>query len=173
MKSLSPELKEKYGWLNPNDVVFTPRDIAEKVVSLFPIRGSVLEPCRGEGVFLEFLPHDTESCEITEGSDFFEYNNPVKNPLRHYDWIVTNPPYSNFDRFLHRSFDVADNVVFLVPFSKVFKSMGTLRKIDAYGGMVSIWIIAAGRCGFPFGFPAAAIYFKRGYKGETKITLAE
>jgi hypothetical protein len=158
-------LKEKYGWLNPNDVVFTPDAIAEQVVSMFPIAGRVLEPCKGEGAFLKYLPKGTEWCEITEDRDFMSYHDKV-------DWIVTNPPYSSFDNFLKHAFEVADNVVFLVPFAKVFKSMGTLRIIDEYGGMVSIWIIAAGKCGFPFGFPAAAIYFKRGYKGQTKIEMA-
>jgi hypothetical protein len=168
MKTLSPELKEKYGWLNPNDGVFTPEPIAEKIVSMFPISGRVLEPCKGEGAFMKYLPEGTEWCEIAEDKDFFTLSRES-----HYDWIVTNPPYSDFDRFLALSFELADNVVFLVPFAKVFKSMGTLRKVDEYGGMVSIWIIAAGRCGFPFGFPAAAIYFKRDYNGETKITFAE
>ena len=56
MKTLSPEIKAKYGWLNPNDVVFTPELIAEKIVSMFPISGRVLEPCKGEGAFLKYLP---------------------------------------------------------------------------------------------------------------------
>ena len=166
MKELSPEIKAKYGWLNPNDIVFTPEPIAKKVCSLFPISGRVLEPCKGEGAFLKYLPEGTEWCEITEDRDFMSWHEKV-------DWIVTNPPYSSFDKFLQHAFDVADNVVFLVPLAKVFKSMGTLKRVDEYGGIVSMWIIAAGRCGFPFGFPAAAIYFKRDYKGFTKISYAE
>lgn len=40
----------KYEELNPNDVVFTPRNIAEKICKSFPIEGKVLEPCKGKGV---------------------------------------------------------------------------------------------------------------------------
>jgi hypothetical protein len=74
-------LKEKYGWLNPNDVVFTPDAIAEQVVSMFPIAGRVLEPCKGEGAFLKYLPEGTEWCEIAEGRDFFSLSREIKKSL--------------------------------------------------------------------------------------------
>ena len=112
----------KYFGLNKNDVVFTPNKFAKKICSMFPISGDVLEPCRGEGAFMKYLPKNTEWCEITEGRDFFDYNKKV-------DWIVTNPPYSVFDHFLDHSFELADNVVLLIPVAKVLKSMGTVRKI--------------------------------------------
>ena len=52
---------------------------------------------------------DVDWCEISEGKDFFDYNGKV-------DWIITNPPYSIFDDFLDKAFEVADNVVMFVPF---------------------------------------------------------
>lgn len=158
----SPKLLEKYSSLNPNDVVFTPREVAKQTVEMFSPSGRILEPCKGEGVFLEFLP-TAEWCEILEGKNFFDYIDKV-------DWVVTNPPYSNFNEFLAHSFEIADNVVFIVPFSKVFKSVGTLRKIERYGGIVRIHMIPAGQCGFPFGYPAGIFHFKKDYKGDTKIT---
>jgi len=154
-----------YSDLNPNDVVFTPDKIAREIVGMFDIKGKVLEPASGEGAFLRYLPKNTEWCEITKDKDFFDYNNKV-------DWIVTNPPYSNFDRFLQHSFELADNVVFLVPVAKVFKSWGTIQRVKQYGGIVSIWWVPATRCGFPFGFPAGAFYFKRDYKGATQFSFA-
>ena len=164
LHTLKEEIREKYGWLNPNDVVFTPDNIAGKIVSMFPIQGKVLEPAKGEGVFLKYLPSNTEWCEITEGRDFFDYKEDV-------DWIVTNPPYSDFDKFLRHAFEIAENVVFLVPLAKIFKSMGTIRKIDNYGGIKSMWVVSASKCGFPFGFPAAAVHFQRNYKGQTEIKV--
>jgi hypothetical protein len=155
-----------YKDLNPNDVVFTPDKIAKQIVDMFDIKGSVLEPCSGEGAFLRYLPKDTEWCEITKGRDFFDYNIKV-------DWIVTNPPYSNFDRFMQHSFELSDNVVFLVPIAKVLKSWGTIQRIKQYGGIVSIWLVPASRCGFPFGFPAGAFHFKREYKGATQFNYAQ
>jgi hypothetical protein len=70
---------------------------------------------------------------------------------------------------LEHSFDLADNVVLLVPIAKLFKSMGTLRQVFAYGGFVEIWTLPASKAGFPFGFPCAVYHIKRGYVGETKI----
>lgn len=158
----NPYIEGKYAHLNPNDVVFTPDWLAKQICEMFPIEGKVLEPCKGEGVFMEYLPSDSDWCEITEGRNFYDYEKKV-------DWIVTNPPYSDFNRFLEHSFELADNIVLLVPVAKLFKSMGTLRQIFAYGGFVEIWALPASKAGFPFGFPCAVYYIKRGYKGQTKI----
>ena len=71
------------------------------------------------------------------------------------------------------SFELAENVIFLVPVAKVLKSWGTIQKIKQYGGIVSIWLVPASRCGFPFGFPAGAFHFKRNYTGATQFTYAQ
>ncbi len=157
-------IEGKYGHLNPNDVVFTPEWLAEHICKLFPISGKVLEPCKGEGAFLKYLPKDSDWCEIVEGKNFYDYDNKV-------DWIVTNPPYSDFNRFLSHSFEIAENIVLLVPVAKMFKSMGTLKSIFDYGGFVSIFPLPASKAGFPFGFPCGVYYLKRNYRGNTKIEL--
>jgi len=162
---MKQKIPEKYKGLNPNDVVFTPRHIAKRIVEMFNPSGKVLEPCKGEGSFLEFLPKETQWCEITEGKDFFDFNEKV-------DWIVTNPPYSNFNEFLAHSFELADNVVFLVPIAKVLKSWGTIQTIKNYGGIKKIYLIPSNRCGFPFGFPCGAFHFVRDYSGATQFEYA-
>lgn len=158
----NPYIQGRYGHLNPNDVVFTPEWLAEIIVSLFPIQGSILEPCKGEGAFLKYLPPHTEWCEIADNVNFYDYDKKV-------DWIITNPPYSDFNRFLEHSFILADNIVLLVPVAKMFKSMSTLTSIYNYGGFVSIYTLPASKAGFPFGFPCAVYYIKRGYEGTTEI----
>src|SRR3990167_2564779 len=155
----------KYTDLNPNDVIFTPDKIAKLIVEMHKPSGKILEPCSGEGAFLRYLP-TADWCEITKGRDFFDYKDKV-------DWIITNPPYSNFDKFLNHSFELAENVIFLVPVAKLLKSWGTIQKIKQYGGIVSIWLVPASRCGFPFGFPAGAFHFKRNYTGATEFTYAQ
>ena len=162
---MKQKIPEKYKGLNPNDVVFTPDHIAERIVNMFNPSGKILEPCKGEGAFLKFLPKETQWCEITEGKDFFDFNEKV-------DWIVTNPPYSNFNEFLAHSFELADNVVFLVPIAKVLKSWGTIQTIKNYGGIKKIYLIPSNRCGFPFGFPCGAFHFVRGYSGATQFEYA-
>lgn len=156
----------RYAHINKNDVVFTPDWLSKQICSMFPIEGKVLEPCKGEGSFMKYLPPETDWCEIADGRNFYDYHKKV-------DWIVTNPPYSDFNRFLEHSFSLAENIVLLVPIAKLFKSMGTLKQVMAYGGIVSMHLLPASKAGFPFGFPCAVYYLKRGYNGGTKIELMQ
>jgi len=156
----------RYAHVNPNDIVFTPDWLAKRICEIFPIAGKTLEPCKGEGVFLKYLPQNTDWCEIADGKNYYDYHKKV-------DWIVTNPPYSDFNRFLSHSFALADNIVLLVPMAKMFKSMGTLKSIFGYGGIVSIYLLPASRAGFPFGFPCGIYYMKRSYQEKTEIKLLE
>src|SRR3990167_8003744 len=162
----NPYIEGKYAHINKNDVVFTPDWLAEIICSMFPIKGLVLEPCKGEGVFMKYLPPDTMWCEIAEGKNYYDFNEKV-------DWIVTNPPYSDFDRFLDHSFLLADNVILLVPIAKIMKSMGTLKKLFTYGGIVSCHFLGGGSAGFPFGFPVGIYHFKKDHKGQTFFGLLE
>ena len=151
----------------PNDLVMTPVAVAKATIALYDIpSGSlILDPCRGDGAFYDNYPEDCDKqwCEITEGRDFFDR-------LNYADWIITNPPYSILDEFLTKSFEIADNIVFLIPLSKMFSSFRRIREILGYGNIVSIDLISASKCGFPFGFPACAFHMKRGYEGKTLIT---
>lgn len=158
----NPSIVGRYAHINPNDVVFTPDWLTKRIVSMFDISGKVLEPCKGEGAFLKYLPPDTDWCEIVDGKNYYDYKEQV-------DWIVTNPPYSDFNRFLDHSFELAKNIILLVPVAKMFKSMGTIRKILNYGGIVSIDWLPASKAGFPFGFPCGIFYLKRGYSEATQM----
>ena len=150
----------------PNDDILTPVEISKEIINKFNLYGIVLDPFKGKGSFYNQFPDNIEKdwCEIKENKDFFKYNKKV-------DWIISNPPYSIFDKVLEHSFEIADNIVYLVPLSKVVSSMGRIRKIKRYGGVPYIYILSASKCGFPFGFPVCAIYFKKDYKDETKIEI--
>ena len=177
--------------LKPNDMVMTPRHIARQMIDFFTpalrtavLNGhahdglpksaklTVLDPCRGTGAFYDQFPdftlygvhYNKEWCEITEGRDFFDWPYKV-------DWIITNPPYSIFPQFLEKCFEVADNVALLIPLAKLVSSLKRINMVMDYGGIVSMRIIGASKCGFPFGFPAAAIHMKRGYDGNTLIEM--
>lgn len=150
----------------PNDDISTPLEISKLIIDKFLLYGVVLDAFRGNGSFYNQFPANCikDWCEIKEGKDFFTYNNKV-------DWIISNPPYSIFDDVLEHSFAIADNIVYLVPLSKIVSSMGRIRKIKKYGGVPYVYILGASKCKFPFGFPACAIYFKRGYVGDTRIEV--
>lgn len=142
------------------DKVMTPLWLAKIIVEEFNPTGTTLEPCRGTGNIYNCLPEPKDWCEIAEGRDFLAFNGKV-------DWIITNPPYSIYDLFLSKCFDVADNVALLCPIAKAFKSMRIERIVDNYGGLKKIWIIGSGNsCGFSFGFPTGVLYYKKGYKGN-------
>lgn len=140
------------------DVVFTPEHIAEAMVRHFAPSGRVLDPCKGDGVFLHQMP-GADYCELQEGRDFFNWTERV-------DWIVSNPPYSVYSEWLRHSFEVADNIVYLIPINKAFNSSTTLHDTYEWGGIAEIVHIAPGRhIGFPVGFAVGAVHYKRGYSG--------
>ena len=146
---------------NKNDVVLTPPPIAADIVRHFRPSGAILDPCKGEGAFLDHMP-GAEWCELREGVDFFAWSKRV-------DWIVSNPPYSIFTEWLERSLKIADDIVYLIPLSKVFNSEARLRDIMRWGGIVETRHYGSGTdCGFPFGFPCGAVHIRRGYKGPMR-----
>lgn len=61
---------------HPNDVVLTPDKIAHDVVEHFRPSGRILDPCKGDGAFLKYMP-GAEWCEVREGRSFFEWYDPV------------------------------------------------------------------------------------------------
>ena len=156
----------------PNDLVSTPESMAKHVIGIFssqiPDGSLVLDPCAGSGAFYDNYDTrwKTDWCEIEKGRDFFDYQG-------HASWIITNPPYSILDEILFKAYECADNIVLVLPLSKMFSSLGRIRKILDYGNIHSIHIVGAGKCGFPFGFPACAFHIKRGYEGKTLITEME
>lgn len=149
------------------DVVFTPEYIAKEIIQRFKPKGKILDPCRGEGAFYNNLPEPKDWCELTDGRDFYEYNEKV-------DWIISNPPYTKFSNWLLHSLKIAENIVYLLPVQKPFYAYSTLQELYAWGGIKEIWVIGTGRMlNFPFGVAVSAIYFKQGWRGATKITFRQ
>jgi hypothetical protein len=147
-----------------SDIVWTPRKVAQKIVEHFMPAGCILDPCRGEGAFTEFLPR-AFWCELTENKDFFEWWMPV-------DWIIGNPPYSNFSKFLRHSFLVAQEIVYLIPINKCFSSDCLLREINLWGGIREILYIGDGESlNWPLqGYCIGAVNFSKGYRGGIRFS---
>jgi len=150
---------------NQSDVVYTPTFASKQIIDFLKPTGKILDPCKGDGAFYNCLPSDSEYCEITEGKDFFNYDKKV-------DWVIGNPPYSMFEEFLKHSFEIADNVSFLVPTNKVFQRQKIMNMINEYGGIYSIIIYGSGSVmNFPFGFSVGNFYFKKNYTGNTNLLI--
>jgi hypothetical protein len=153
--------------LDRGDVVYTPDWVARDMVDFFKPTGRILEPCKGDGAFLKYLPPQTEWCEITEGRDFFAWTEPV-------DWIVGNPPYKQFRKFLGYSYQLAKDIVFFIPIDKPFNSLPSLTVWQSFGGIVSMRVYGRpGEVGFEVHRPMAAFQFRRGYTGPMYTTFAE
>jgi hypothetical protein len=151
--------------LDPGDVVYTPDWVARDMVEFFKPSGRILEPCKGDGVFLKYLPPHAEWCEIQEGRDFFKWVEPV-------DWVFGNPVYKNFTDWLSHSFRIADNVVFLVPLQYVWVSTKRLKVIRKYGGIMQNRAYPESAFkDWSINFMTGAIHFQRGYRGPMYTTI--
>lgn len=110
-----------------SDIVYTQENIAKGIISFLKPNGLCLDPCKGDGAFYDNFPAEKDYCEIRENRDFFDYKNKV-------DWIIGNPPYSIFKDFLEHSFDISDNVSFLVPTNKIWQRQVIMNMINKWGG---------------------------------------
>lgn len=155
-------------WKKPEiaaDIVYTPEHVSKHIIDWLNPKGTCLDPCKGDGAFYKFMPHGSDYCEITEDKDFLLYNKKV-------DWVIGNPPYSIFEDFLRKSFEISKNVSLLVPTNKVFQRQIIMEMINKWGGLKSIIIYGSGQLiDFPFGFSVGNFHFEKGYKGETKIIM--
>lgn len=145
-----------------NDKVWTPQPLALKIIEHFKPTGRILEPCKGQGAFTSLMTCDW--CEIDEGRDFLKVEG-------HWDWIVTNPPWSQFRAFLNKSMAVADNVVFLALLNAWFMKARVLDMRKAGFGIVEVLMVDTPPKPWPqTGFQLAAVHIKRGHNGPVIFT---
>ena len=153
--------------LDKKDVVYTPDWVARDMVEFFKPSGRILEPCAGDGVFLKYLPENTEWCEIQEGRDFFAWDEQV-------DWVFGNPPYADYSNFFNHTMDITKNICYLIPANKPFNSGAMLKRQSAWGGIVHLRYYGTGaELNFPIGFAIAAVHFQKGYTGPMYPSIYE
>jgi len=159
-----------------DDRVYTPDELALKIVRHFTPTGKILEPCRGGGAFVRAVKKVTgkepDWCEIdTEVLN----GEPARDFLTHdfqsqtYNWIVSNPPYSQILDFMDRAMDLADNVVFLV--QATVPQFTAKQRLMAKRGfeLRETYRVATPpewrAKGLAFGTGLAAVHWQRGYSG--------
>jgi len=161
-----------------NDCVQTPVGLALDIMNHFKPKGTVLEPCKGDGNFIQayetynLINQLTENgdgikfgwCEILNGRDFFKFNQKS-------DWIITNPPYSIFRRFMNHSMEIANDIIFLITINHIWLK-ARLRDIKEKGfGIKEILLINTPKEFPQSGFQFGVIHLKKGYKGDIKFAL--
>lgn len=150
-----------------NDVVLTPFPLAKRIIEHFPIAGRVLDPCRGTGAFYEqFNVQDKEWCEISDGRDFF-------NHYGEYDWIVSNPPYSIFRKFLIHSMEIAHNIVFLITVNHVWTKARIRDMKEHEFGIKEIYCCDTPSNLPPSGFQYGAVWFQKDWDGDITLSFDE
>jgi hypothetical protein len=93
-----------------NDVVFTPKPVAIKMIDMCDINAEmkVLDPCRGNGIFYDNLPECEKNwCEITDGKDFFKETD-------RYDLIIGNPPFSLWSKWIDHTMKLTDKFCYII-----------------------------------------------------------
>ena len=147
------------------DIVPTLGVIAEGIVEWLNPQGICLDPCRGDGVFYNLLPNP-EWCELKEGRNFYDYTKNI-------DWIIGNPPYSKFEKWLEHSFEIAHDVAYILPTNKVFQRKLIMNMINEWGGIKGLMVYGSGTSvGFPFGFSVGTFHFSKDYRGKCELILA-
>lgn len=146
-----------------NDKVWTPDALALQIVAHFKPAGRILEPCRGAGALTRAMP-GCDWCEKDEGRDFL-------TTLGEWDWVVTNPPWSQFRPFLSHAMSVSENVVFLSLVNAFFMKARVDDMRRAGFGIVEILLLPTPVKPWPqTGFQLGATHIQRGYAGMTQIT---
>ncbi len=100
-------LKEVQTRENPNDELYTPRNLSRQLISSiegeFCDTDTFYDPFFGTGSFYNNLPNPTglnEWSEINLGTDFYKQNNQ-------FDWIASNPPFSQLTKMLEKTAMIA------------------------------------------------------------------
>ncbi len=147
-----------------SDYVLTPEWCAKDMINFFNPSGKILDPCAGlNKIFYENYPPNSKKdwCEIQSNKNFFEYHEKS-------DWIISNPPYSIFHEWMKHSYEVADNIVYLLPTFKVFNALGLCRLYKEKGWIKHIRLYDTGKkIEWSRSRPIVAAYFKKGYDGDT------
>jgi hypothetical protein len=152
-----------------NDCVMTPDWLSDQIVKHFCPTGRVLEPCSGDGSFVRALSRapmvkSVDEMEITRGQDFLSVE------IGHYDWIVTNPPWSRIREFLPRCMEVSDNVVLLLTINHLW-TKSRIRMIEEAGFSIQEIILIDTPKEFPqSGFQLGAVWLRKGSHGDIHLS---
>lgn len=150
----------------PNDIFYTPENLAKYLIEYYKPKGKILDPARGNGAFYKFLPDGSDWCEIEEGKNFFLYQDKV-------DWIITNPPFSKLSMYMEKSFKISKHVVYLINVAALFTKY-RIKLINNSGfGIVEIHFVRQPETFTQCGRIPGGVYFRKGYSGKVKFSYSD
>lgn len=146
--------------------VMTPTPLATAIVDAVAPSGRLLEPCAGDGAFVRAMrPYgEVATCEVEHGVDFFGWTERV-------DWIITNPPWSQFAKFLQHSLLVADEVVLLATVNHFYtRSRVEMVRRAGFGYRQLLFVPWPPRhLWHQTGFQLGAMRLSRGHRGAQVV----
>ena len=147
-----------------DDVIYTPVELARKIYRHFRPTGFGLDPSMGNGAFYNLFDDGKRDwCEIANGRDFFSYDKKV-------DFIMTNPPWSLFRRFVEHGMEIANDIYYLITVNHVFTKCRIRSIYQAGFGIREILMIDTPK-NFPqSGFQVGVVHLKKGWKGDIKLS---
>ncbi len=172
-KAMSPPRNKSH-----KDNICTPQSYADEIVAHFRPEGKLCDPFAGDGAFvtamrqrflqtsgwIEGISHfeNRPGASHYNGKDFFEQNG-------HFDYLVTNPPYSQLLDLLPHSFEIADNVIYLIRATAAIEIAKQRAAARAGFGLRELFYVP-----FPrewdiqsFGAGLAAAHWQRGYESDS------
>ena len=160
-----------------DDNRMTPPWLADALVERLRPHGRILEPCAGDGAFVQALvPYAREVlwCEVdparqySNGQDFLTWE-----PSDHVDWIITNPPWSRIRPFLAHSLRVADHVGFLMTVNHAWTRCRCALVREAGFGLQRIIEFDRVPSFSSTGFQLGMVLWTRGHKGPVDREFLE
>lgn len=151
------------------DKIYTPRPLAKQIVDHFAPSGRILEPCYGDGAFIEALAPYASSlhgCELEDQIDYFEWRSKDR-----YDWIVTNFPFSKYKDFLKKSMNDANQIISFGTINHILALKARLRLVKEYNfGIKEVLLTETPKGWSTGGFQCGAIHLQRYYHGDCKFS---
>ncbi|MDO8793761.1 MAG: hypothetical protein Q7J25_03985 [Vicinamibacterales bacterium] len=143
-----------------SDEFMTPSTLAKRIVAVLQPSGVILEPCPGTGNFVRALrPYGT--VLVCRG-DFYAWQRPC-------DWIITNPPYSQFKDFLAHALTLATHVALLAPINHSWTKLRVRLVRDAGFGYRQLWLVETSSEFPSSGFQFGVMVLTRGHRGSLMI----
>lgn len=150
-----------------HDMIETPIELARLIVDHYGPSGRQLDPCRGASPFYSAMTERNQGevawCEVLEGIDFFD---TYSGEDIEFNFVISNPPWSNFRSFLLRSMEISNNVIFLGTLTH-FVTRARMRDIRDHGfGFREAFLVEQPTEAWPSsGFQLAAVHLQRDWSG--------
>lgn len=120
-----------------NDFYATPLYATEAILNEVELKGSILEPCAGQGhistVLMKYYPHsEVVSTDLVQREERFDVSIIggidflTHDFNRKFDNIITNPPFSLAQEFIEKALDLSNDKVIM--FAKIQLLEGSKRR---------------------------------------------